>query len=183
MAYVDISKNKLVLKAVIAGPPKVGKTERIYQIREGGSGRMFGSKVRGFTQMAAMPLEAQGSVRPVEIEFYEWHGPEKADIREGALFTGLDGLIYIADAREDRWVDTEGAFKYLLEMAGKSRIQRLPAMLLLGRQDEGLLRLPTIEKKLEGPTWSERLDVPHDAGEPFVEAVRLFGEVMLARVL
>jgi hypothetical protein len=58
-------------------------------------------------------------------------------------------------------------------------------MLILGRRDEGLLQMPMVEKKLEGPTWSQKLDHPldEDEGEALVEALRLFGELMLARVL
>ena len=50
--------------------------------------------------------------RAVEVEFYEWHGPEKADVRARGLFVGLDGLIYMVDAREDRYVDTVNFFDF-----------------------------------------------------------------------
>jgi hypothetical protein len=49
--------------------------------------------------------------------------------------------------------------------------------------DEGLLRLSSFDGKLYGPTWSERLELPIGDAAPFVEAVRVYGEVMLARVL
>lgn len=96
---------------------------------------------------------------------------------------GLDGLIYVADAREDRWIDTTKGFEFLLDEAGKSRIQRVPGLLVLGHQDEGLLRLPRFIDELEGPTWCTSVDSPVDEAAPFLEALRLFGEAMLARVL
>jgi hypothetical protein len=183
VAYVDLEKNRLVLKAVLTGPPAVGKTERMRQIGSQGSLHSYGSRVVGEMLMAALPLNAEGSTRPVVIELYEWHGAERIDVRGKALFTGLDGLIYIADAREDRYVDTTKHLTYLLDQAGKSRLQRVPGLLILGRMDEGLLRLPMMEKALEGPAWSERLEVPIEDEARFIEAVRLFGEVMLARTL
>lgn len=183
MAFVDLAKNRLVLKAVIAGPPAVGKTERLQQIGREGRLHEFGSRVVGQMTMAELPLAAEGSVRPVSLEIYEWHGPEKIDVRSKALFTGLDGLIYLADAREDRWVDTTKQFAFLVDQAGKSRVQRLPGLLVLGHVDEGLLRLSSFDEPLQGPTWSERVEAPVDEAAPFLEAVRLFGEVMLARTL
>ncbi|MBI2373344.1 MAG: hypothetical protein HYV07_05040 [Deltaproteobacteria bacterium] len=183
MAFVDQTRNRLILKVVLTGPPAVGKTERIVQLRTVGSGKTFGSKTRGYTEMAMLELDIENSRRPVEVEVYEWHGPERSDLRDSALFTGLDGVVFIADAREDRLVDTRGAFKWLNETAGKTRIVRLPSIMILSRQDEGLLRLPLISKELQGPTWSQLLDISHDAAEPFVEAVRMLGELMVARAL
>ena len=184
MAFVDLAKNTLVLKAVIAGPPAVGKTTRLTQIGKVGRFVQYGSSAAGKTSVGVLPLASEGSVRPVEIEAYEWHGPEKADLRAKSLFTGLDGVIYVADAREDRFVDTGRQFDFLLDQAGKTRVSRLPGLLVLGRADEGLLRLPAIEKRLKrGPTWSERIELDIDDGARFVEAVRVLGEVMLARVL
>jgi hypothetical protein len=184
VAFVDLKRNVLVLKVVLAGPPKVGKTERLQHIGEGERVQSFGSRTAGVVQMASLPLPSESTPRLVEIEVYEWHGPERADVRAKSLFTGLDGIIYVADAREDRLVDTVRQFEFLLDQAGKSRVVRLPGLLVLGRMDEGTLRLdPTIEKRVQGPTWSERVELPYTERDPFVEAVRLFGEVMLARVL
>lgn len=183
MAFVDLARQKLILKVVLAGPPACGKTERLWQLGEAGSRQRFGSRVTGETSMATLPLRAEKDGREVEIEVYEWHGTERADVRARSLFVGLDGLIYIADAREDRHVDTVRQLEYLVECAGKSKLQRLPALLLLGRLDEGLLRLSSFEGKLNGPVWSERLELPLEEAATFVEAVRVYGEVMLARVL
>lgn len=180
LAFVDLARNTLVLKAILAGPPAVGKTSRLAQI---GRVETFGSATSGITQMAALPLASEATSRPVEIEVYEWHGPERADVRGKGLFTGLDGLIYVADARESRYVDTGRVFDFLLDEAGKTRIARLPSLLVLGRTDEGLLRLPHIEKRLKGATWSDRLEAKLEENERFLEAVRVFGEVMLARVI
>jgi hypothetical protein len=71
----------------------------------------------------------------------------------------------------------------MVENAGKSKVQRLSGLLMLGQMDEGLLRLSSFEGKLDGPTWSERLELKIEEAAPFVEAVRVYGEVMLARVL
>ena len=180
MAFVDLARNTLVLKVVLAGPPAVGKSERLAQL---GPTSIFGSVTSGLTQMAVLPLAAESSKRPVEIEIYEWHGPERADLRSKALFTGLDGFIYLADAREDRYVDTGRQFDFLLDEAGKTRLTRIPGLLLLGRMDEGLLRLPALEKRLKGATWSQRLELARDDGPALAEAIRVFGETMLARVL
>lgn len=185
MAFVDLDANRLILKAVMAGPPATGKTTRLEQVGrdERGLFTVIGSDVSGRCNVARLHLETESSARPVTMEIYEWHGPERADARNQALFKGLDGLIYLADAREDRFVDTVNVFDFLLKTAGKSRIQRIPALLMLGRTDEGLLQLPMIEKKLEGATWSQSLAPPIEEGEPFLEALRVFGEVMMARVL
>lgn len=183
MAIVDLARNTLVLKVVLAGPPAVGKSSRLDQIGAQGKRMRFGSRLTGESELATLPLASEGSVRPVELEIYEWHGPEKADLRARALFTGLDGIIYIADAREDRHGDTRGQFHFLVENAGKTRVHRLPGLLLLGHMDEGLLRLSSFEKDLVGPTWSERLEAGIEEHERFMEAIKLFGEVMLARAL
>lgn len=183
MAFVETAKNKLLLKVVLAGPPAVGKSTRLDQIAAEGRRESFGSKLLARTEMAIFPLAVPDSPRSVEMEIYEWHGPEKVDVRAKALFVGLDGLIYVADAREDRWIDTTKGFEFLLEEAGKSRIQRVPGLLLLGHQDEGLLRLPRFVDELEGPTWCTTVDAPVDEAAPFLEALRLFGEAMLAREL
>lgn len=184
MAFVDLAKDKLVLKVILAGPPAVGKTERLFHIGDSGGRReKFGTTVTGITYMAALPLTSEREGREVEIEVYEWHGPEKADVRARGIFIGIDGLIYLADAREDRYVDTIRQFEFLVSQVGRSRLVRLPALLVLGRMDEGLLRLSSLEGKLDGPTWSDRLEIPYDDAERFVEAVRVYGEVMLARTL
>ncbi len=183
MAFVDLARKKLILKVVLAGPPAVGKTERLDQIGEAGRREKFGSRVTGETHMAVLPLTAERDGREVEIEVYEWHGPERADVRSKSLWVGLDGVVYIADAREDRHVDTIRQFEFLVENAGKSKIQRLSGLLLLGRIDEGLLRLSSFEGKLYGPTWSERLELAIEKKDEFVEAMRVYGEVMLAREL
>jgi hypothetical protein len=183
MAFVDLQRDRLILKVVLAGPPAVGKTERLWQIGEAGRRHRFGSRVTGETLMAALPIEAEREGRQVEIEVYEWHGPERADVRAKSLWVGLDGIIYIADAREDRLVDTTRQFEFLVENAGKSKVRRLPGLLLLGRIDEGLLRLSSFGNRLDGPTWSEKLEIRLEEADRFVEAVRVFGEVMLARMV
>ena len=184
MAFVDLARNRLVLKVVVAGPPAVGKTTRLEHVETEGRFASFGSSVTGRTNMAVLSIEAEGASRPVEIELYEWHGPERADVRSKALFTGLDGLVYVADAREDRFVDTVNQFEFLVKEAGASRLRRLPGLLVLGQMDEGLLRLPTIEKRLQrGPTWSEKVSADHEDAGAFLEALKLFGELMLARIL
>ncbi len=183
MAFVDLAKNKLVLKVVIAGPPAVGKTSRLDQLGVEGRRLEFGSKMMAPTSMAVLPLASEATGRPVEIEVYEWHGPEKVDVRGKALWTGLDGLVYVCDAREGRYTDTAATFKFLLDEAGKSRIVRVPSLLVLGRIEDGLLRLKRYETDLQGPTWTERVEAPLEPREPFVEGVRLLGEAMLARVL
>lgn len=183
MAYVDLAKNLLVLKVAVVGPPAVGKTTRLRQVGNEGRFQVFGSKLMAETTMAVLPLVAEGTPRPVEIELYEWHGPEKVDVRAKALWTGLDGLIFIADARADRYVDSVAMFKFLLDEAGKTRLVRVPSLLVLGWPDEGLLRLERYAKDLQGPTWSDRLESPVEPGEPFIEAVKMLGEAMLARML
>ena len=100
------------------------------------------------------------------------------------MFTGLDGVIYIADAREDRYVDTKKTYEYLMKEAGRTRLIRLPGLLLIGQKDEGLLRLASFKSTFaHGPTWSQKLDIDLEPGESFVESVRLFAEVMLSRVI
>ena len=183
MATVDLRRDVLVLKVVLTGPPAVGKSCRLEQLGEVGRSERFGSTTSGPTRMAVLPLTSEREGRAVELEVYEWHGLERADVRAKGLFVGLDGLIYVADAREDRYVDTVGQLDYFVEVAGKSKVQRLPGLLVLGQMDEGLLRLPTLATKLKGPAWSARVELPLEAAEPFVEAVRVFGEVMLARIL
>lgn len=183
MAFVDLGRNVLILKVVLTGPPAVGKTERLEQLGLAGKSACFGSTVMGPTRMASVSLTSERDGRPVEVEVYEWHGPEKADVRTKGLFVGLDGLIYVADAREDRYVDTIKQLEFFVEQAGKSKVARLPGLLVLGQMDEGLLRLAKLAPELKGPTWANRLEAEIDDAEPFVEAVRLFGEVMLARSL
>jgi hypothetical protein len=183
LAFVDLKRDRLILKVVLTGPPAVGKTERLDQIGKVGRRIGYGSTALGPTQMAILPIEAEREGRPVEIEVYEWHGLEKADVRTRGMFVGIDGLIYIVDARQDRHVDSVAQFEHLVETAGKSKLRRLPAVLMLGQMDEGLLRLASFEEQLQGPTWSERLELPLEQSEPFIEALRVYGEVMLARVL
>lgn len=181
MAFVDLARNALVLKVVVAGPPAVGKTSRLEQI---GGFAQYGSGMTGHTSMATLDLVSEGTSRPVKIELYEWHGPEKADVRSKALFAGLDGLVYIADAREDRFIDTQRQLEFLIKVAGRSRIARLPALLMLGQMDEGLLRVASIEKELDPVvTWSDRFDAAIDDEQRWVEAARVLGEVMLARLV
>jgi hypothetical protein len=141
VAFIDLAKNKLVLKVAMAGPPAVGKSLRLDQLGREGRRHDFGSKLMAPTSMAVLPLASEATGRPVEIEVYEWHGPEKVDVRGKALWTGLDGVIYVCDAREDRYVDTAATFKFMVEEAGKSRLVRVPSLLVLGRLEEGLLRL------------------------------------------
>lgn len=183
MAFVDLKQNKLILKVILAGPPAVGKTERMEQIGAAGTIAEFGSSLTGRTLMSTLPLKTEREGREVEIEVYEWHGPEAADVRAKGLFVGVDGLVYLADARQDRYVDSVAQFEFLVKTAGKSKVQRLPGLLMLGMMDEGVLRLSRFEEKLRGPTWSDRLELAYDDADPFVEALRLFGEVMMARAL
>ena len=183
MAIVDLKRNTLILKVVLTGPPAVGKSERLEQIAQSGRSARFGSTANGPTRLAVLPLTSEKEGRAVEIEVYEWHGLEKADVRAKGLFVGLDGLIYVADAREDRYVDTVRQLEHLVETAGKSKIQRLSGLLVLGQMDEGLLRLGSLAPKLKGLVWADQVECPIDDAETFVEAVRVYGEVMLARAL
>ncbi|MCB9654936.1 MAG: hypothetical protein H6729_12485 [Deltaproteobacteria bacterium] len=183
MAFVDLKRNRLIFKLVIAGPPEVGKTTRLEQVGESGSFHEFGTSAAGRCRMARLPLEGLKDGRLAELELYEWHGPERADIRAKGLFVGLDGLVYMPDAREDRFVDSCRTFTFLEERAGRSKIARLPALLALGRKDEGTLRLERFESKLLGPSWTHRVEAAFEDAEPFVETLRLYGEVVLTRTL
>jgi hypothetical protein len=179
VAIVDLGRGVLVLKAVVAGPPAVGKTARLDQVGAAGRRERFGATPLGPTELAVLPLELAREGRPVELELYEWHGPERADVRGRGLFVGLDGLVYLADAREDRRKDTLRTLGFLADTAGKPRLQRLPGLLALGRGDEGPLRLAELAPRLPGPDWGERVE--GDAAEAFVAAVRRLGAAMLAR--
>ena len=183
MAHVDLARDTLVLKVVLAGPPAVGKTARLEQLAAVGREARFGTSVMGPQEMAILPLRSERGRRKVEIEVYEWHGRERADVRAKGLFVGLDGLIYIADARADRLVDTVRQLEFLAQTAGMSKLRRLPSLLLLGHADEGELRLASIEPRLNGPIWSDRLEMGVEEDVAFVERVRVYGEVMLARLL
>lgn len=183
MAHVDRVRDTLVLKVALTGPPAVGKTERLEQLAAAGRAARFGTSVMGPQRMAVLPLRPEREGRQVDIEIYEWHGRERADIRAKGLFVGLDGLIYIADARADRLVDTVRQLEFLAQTVGMSKLRRLPSLLLLGHPDAGELRLASIEPRLNGPVWSDRFEMAIEEGTAFVERVRMYGEVMLARVL
>ena len=185
MAFVDLRRDVLVLKVVLAGPPAVGKTERLAQIGQEGRSATFSMTPLGPQRMAVLETRAgaANTERTVEVEVYEWHGPEKGDVRAKGLFVGLDGLIYIVDAREDRYVDSVNHFEFLVKTAGKSKIQRLPGLMVLGQGDRGLLRTRRFVDKLRGPSWSEPVETPIDDASSFVEAVRVYAEAMLARLL
>ena len=182
MAFVDLARKQLVLKVVLAGPPAVGKTTRLLQIAPSTGLVEYGAQNVGVTQMAALSSARSDGQRTVVIEVYEWHGHETADVRGKALFTGLDGVIYIADAREDRYVDTKNTYEYLCKTLGRTRINRLPGLLLIGQTDEGLLRLGSFKSVFSrGPTWSQKLEISPDDSTAFRESVLLFAEAMLAR--
>lgn len=186
MAFVDLAHDRLVLKALVGGPPAVGKSERLWQLGHAGGVRRvaeFGRTPLGPQRMASFDLDAEREGRAVVLEAYEWHGPERADVRGRGLFSGLDGLVYIADARAERQVDTVRQLEHLVGSLGRSRVARIPTLLALGRMDEGLLRLSTLEPELVGITWGQRLELPLDDVEGFLEAVRLLGESMLARLV
>lgn len=142
----------------------------------------FGRTALGPQRMASFDLDIVREGRPVEIEVYEWHGPERADVRGKGLFSGLDGFIYLADARADRTVDTVRQLRFLLEQAGRSKLLRLPSLLALGRMDEGLARLSMLEPELEPLAWGQRLEAPLEEAEAFIEATHLLGETMLIRL-
>jgi hypothetical protein len=80
-------------------------------------------------------------------------------------------------------VDTVAQFDFLVKEIGRSKVTRLPALLVLGMMDEGVLRLSSFEDRLRGPTWSDRLQASYDEAEPFIEALRVLGEIMMARSL
>ncbi len=187
MAFVDLRRDVLVLKVILAGPPAVGKTERLAQLGLEGRSATFSMTALGPQRMAVLETRAGGpdpdDQRSVEVEFYEWHGPEKADVRAKGLFVGLDGLVYMVDAREDRYVDTVNFFDFLLKTAGKSKIQRLPGLMVLGQLDVGLLRCERFVAKLRGPAWSAPVELPIDDADGFVDAIRVYTEAMLARIL
>jgi len=181
VAFVDLAGDRLVLKVVLAGPPAVGKTQRLLQIAELGRSETFGRTALGPQRMATIPIDREGPGRPVQTEVYEWHGQERADVRGKGIFVGLDGLVYVADAREDRKVDTEKQLEFLVDTVGISRMRRLPGLLMLGQHDAGLLRLSAYEGALPGVQWSHRYEGPVTDAPGFLEAFRLYVEVMLAR--
>lgn len=186
MAFVDLARDRLIFKVLVAGPPAVGKSERLWQLGHATGERRvaeFGRTPLGPQRMARFDLEVERDGRPVELEAYEWHGPERADVRGKGLFFGLDGLVYIADARAERLVDTVRQFKFLVGQLGRSRVVRVPSLLVLGRMDEGLLRLSALEPELGVFAWGQRFEAPLDEHAAFLEAVRLLGESILARVV
>jgi hypothetical protein len=183
VAFVDLARERLVLKAVVAGPPAVGKTSRLLQVARVGRSETYGRTALGPQRMAVLPVEAEREGRAVEVELYEWHGLERADVRGKGIFVGLDGLVYIADARADRKVDSERQLEFLIDSVGRSRMRRLPGLLMLGQHDEGLLRLAAYEGTLTGVQWSHRYEGTIDDESGFLEALRLYGEVMLTRTV
>jgi len=183
VAFVDLARDRLVLKAALTGPPAVGKTTRILQAGTAGRSETYGRTALGPQRMASMPLDTPHEGRSVELELYEWHGQERADVRGKGIFVGLDGLVFIADAREDRKVDTERHLEFLIDTVGRSRMRRLPALLLLGQHDEGLLRLSSYEGRLGGVQWSHRWEGGVEDAEGFLKALRLYAEVMLTRTV
>jgi hypothetical protein len=64
MAFVDLKRDRLILKVVLAGPPAVGKTERLDQIGKVGRRDNFGSTVIGPMQMATLPIQARPRASP-----------------------------------------------------------------------------------------------------------------------
>ena len=183
---VDLARDRLVLKAIVAGPPAVGKSERLWQLGNIASPCRvleFGRTPLGPQRMANLDLDVTREGRPVEIEFYEWHGPERADVRGKGLFAGLDGFIYIADARSDRRIDTIRQLEHLIDTVGRTKISRIPSVLLLGQIDEGDLVLSSIEPQLVSIAWGQKLECPLTDTSSFIEAIYLLGESMLARIV
>jgi GTPase SAR1 family protein len=184
MAFVDLAKDQLILKVVLAGPPAVGKSTRLEQLSKPEAIQSFGSHPAGKTQMATVFVEAPGTTRQVLVEIYEWHGHEKADVRRKTLFTGLDGLFFIVDAREDRYQDTKNTYEFLMKEAGRSRITRLPGLRLLGQKDQGLLRLRSFKSVFKiGPKWVQSLEENHDCADELTKAIPLFADAMLRRMV
>ena len=66
MAFVDLKRDRLILKVVLAGPPAVGKTERLEQIGKIGRRHDYGSTGLGPTQMAVLPISAEREGRPTD---------------------------------------------------------------------------------------------------------------------
>ena len=186
MTYVDLKAQRLVLKVLLAGPPSVGKSERLWQLGHAAGERRvleFGRTPLGPQRMARLDLDVEGTGRPVSLEAYEWHGPERADVRGRGLFSGLDGLVYLADARTERQVDTTRQCEFLVSELGRSRARRLPALLVLGRKDEGGLRLEQLERRLPELAWTGRVEALIEETEDFLEGVRALGQAMLLRPL
>lgn len=184
MAFVDLERDHLVLDVLLAGPPASGKSTRLWQIGHATGERRvdeFGRTPLGPQRMATLPLDVERRGRDVVMEVYEWHGPERADARGRGLLTHLDGLVYLADARAERLIDTVRQLEFLVERLGRSTLRRLPTVLALGRMDEGALRLPRIEAELMEITWGQRLELPFEDAAGFVEAMRLLGEAILLR--
>lgn len=184
MAFVDLDTQRLVLRAVLAGPPGVGKSERLWQLgHDDGEKRLaeFGRTPLGPQRMAWIDLQTREGGRPVVLELYEWRGPERADARGKALARGLDALVYLCDARADRQRDNLRHLELLIDFFGRSRLIRTPNLLALAHMEEGMARLDSIETTLPELPWSDRIEVPLEDGPRFVEAVRLLGHAMLMR--
>lgn len=155
MAFVD-PKLGLVLKVLVAGPPASGKTSFIDSMG------LHLAECKQF-ELAQFPLGPQTGIvgrwktgRPCCLEVYEFHGHEHLDRRGQRLLVGLDGLIYLADSRPERWVDTYNQLNEIIRRLGRRTLQTRATLLVRGRPDVGLMTLPAIERELPYLAWTGR---------------------------
>ena len=196
MAFINMKTREVQVKIVYYGPGRGGKTTNLEFInekfRERIKSKMVSIKTHGDRTLFFdfLPFDI-GKIKgyDIKIQMYTVPGQVKYNATRKLVLKGVDGLVFVADAMEERRKHNLLSLKQLQEnlTTYKKNIFKIPLVLQynkfdLKEQNVPLLSLATIEQDLNG-----KLKVPSFAasaltGENVVPTLKKIISVTMAAI-
>ncbi|MCD6389534.1 MAG: GTPase domain-containing protein [Desulfobulbaceae bacterium] len=196
MAFINMKTREVQVKIVYYGPGRGGKTTNLEFInekfRERIKSKMISIKTHGDRTLFFdfLPFDI-GKIKgyDIKIQMYTVPGQVKYNATRKLVLKGVDGLVFVADAMEERRKHNLLSLKQLQEnlTTYRKNIFKIPLVLQynkfdLKEQNVPLLSLATIEQDLNG-----KLKVPSFAasaltGENVVPTLKKIISVTMAAI-
>ncbi|MEA3547158.1 MAG: GTPase domain-containing protein [Thermodesulfobacteriota bacterium] len=196
MAFINMKTREVQVKIVYYGPGRGGKTTNLEFInekfRERIKSKMISIKTHGDRTLFFdfLPFDI-GKIKgyDIKIQMYTVPGQVKYNATRKLVLKGVDGLVFVADAMEERRKHNLLSLKQLQEnlTTYRKNIFKIPLVLQYNKfdlkdQDVPLLSLATIEQDLNG-----KLNVPSFAasaltGENVVPTLKKIISVTMAAI-
>ena len=196
MAFINMRTNEVQVKIVYYGPGRGGKTSNLEFInkkfRERIKSEMVSIKTHGDRTLFFdfLPFDI-GKIKgyDIKIQMYTVPGQVKYNATRKLVLKGVDGLVFVADARTERRKHNLLSLKQLQENLAeyKKSIFKIPLVLQYNKmdlKDQGvpLLSLETLEKDLNSKLQVPAYPASAITGENVVVTLKKIISVTMAAI-
>lgn len=167
MAIINQASKQLHVKIVYYGPPKSGKTTNLVALRdaletEGHPGKLTSlatstDRTLFFDYLPDKPILIKGF--KVGFQFYAVTGPVCYNSSRQLVLRGVDGLVFVADSRDERmWANTD-SFENLQENLRSLKLSLEPTAYVLQYNRRDAPDVAALER-MEALLNNRRVKVP-----------------------